>query len=54
MFYIVGVPKYFAEFAGKHLCWNHFLILLQTLRRLVLYFVEQLEITTFVLLCLLR
>ena len=30
MFYKIGVLEKFAKFAGKHLCWSHFLIKLHT------------------------
>ena len=32
MFHKIGIPKNFANFTGKHLCWSFFLIKLLTLR----------------------
>ena len=33
MFYKEVALESFAKFTGKHLCWNHFLIKLQALRK---------------------
>ena len=36
MFFKIGIPKNFADFTAKHLCWNLFLIMLQAFRSSVL------------------
>ena len=36
MFFQIGVPKNFAIFTGKHLCWSLFLIKLQAFRSITL------------------
>ena len=36
MFFRIGILKNFANFLGKHLCWNFFLIKLQILRLVTL------------------